>query len=195
LNPPLLFGPPPLFEGEDNAAYNEILERVSGTIKPRNILEEIWTRDFTDITGENSQLRRARMTLVANSMADALEEALLPNFCERHRFSYPSEASRLVEKWVAGDQAAISEVEEILGAAKQTMDMISYRAFVNVIETIERIDRLITINERRRNAILREIERHRASLPKHILEVEDANYQTIAPNASASENSAKTSAA
>src|SRR5436190_11103678 len=40
-----LFGPPPLLEGEDTAAYDEFLVRISGAVKPADILEEIWVRD------------------------------------------------------------------------------------------------------------------------------------------------------
>jgi hypothetical protein len=29
-----LFGPPPLLEGEDTAAYDELLARISGAVKP-----------------------------------------------------------------------------------------------------------------------------------------------------------------
>ena len=33
--------PAPLFEGEDAAGYNELLARVSGDMKPTDIVEEI----------------------------------------------------------------------------------------------------------------------------------------------------------
>ena len=33
-------GPPPLFEGEDTAAYDELLARISGAMKPADIFEE-----------------------------------------------------------------------------------------------------------------------------------------------------------
>ena len=39
------FGPPPLLEGEDSAAYDEILASVSAAVKPAEILMEIWVRD------------------------------------------------------------------------------------------------------------------------------------------------------
>ncbi len=39
----MLFGPPPLLEGDDPAAYNELLARISGTVKPADVLEESGT--------------------------------------------------------------------------------------------------------------------------------------------------------
>jgi hypothetical protein len=183
-----LFGPPPLFEGEDSAAYDGLLAQVSGTIKPKDVIEEIWTHDFVDITWEIRQLRRAKMVLVENGIAAALEAALLPSFNPKREPWYPEELKELVGNWTAGDQAATNKVEKLLAAAKLTKNKISYSAFLNKIHTIEQLDRLIAASESRRNAILREIERHRASvadaLQKEIIEAEEANFQTLAAQVS-----------
>src|SRR5260221_998271 len=45
------FGPPPLIDGENSAEYEELLGRVSATVKPADILEEIWVRDIVDLVG------------------------------------------------------------------------------------------------------------------------------------------------
>ena len=37
-----LFGPPPLLEGEDAAAYDQLLARVCSVVKPVNIVDEIY---------------------------------------------------------------------------------------------------------------------------------------------------------
>jgi hypothetical protein len=55
-----LFGPPPLIEGEDPAAYDELLVRISADVKPADILEDIWVRDVVDFTWEILSLRRLR---------------------------------------------------------------------------------------------------------------------------------------
>jgi hypothetical protein len=195
---PSIFGPPPLLKGEDSAAYDQLLERVSSTIKPSNVFEEIWVRDVVDITWEIFRWRRAKTVLVMNGVPDALEGALLPIFRPKGEPWYPQALTELVGKWAAGDSAAISKVEKLLASAKLTMDMIVHRAFVNAIETIELIDRLTTIAENRRNASLHEIERHRASfaevLRKGILDVEDADFQSIEPKAIASNDPAKNAA-
>ena len=61
------------------------------------------------------------------------------------------------------------------------------RALGNQIDNIERIDRSITIAEGRRNAVLREIDRRRATFAQtlrgKIHEIEDAEFETIAPKA------------
>jgi hypothetical protein len=190
-----LFGPPPLVAGEDSAGYDQLLERVAGAVKPGDIFEEIWVRDFVDNTWEILRLRRAKKAVIANGVADALESALLPVFGPQDKPWYPEGLSELVKKWAAGDAAAVSKVEELMASAKLTMDMIIDRAFVNAIETIERIEHLITIAEHRRNANLREIERHRASfaevLRKGIPDVEDVEFQPVEPKAISSNDRAR----
>ena len=52
------FGPPPLFEGEDAAAYDERLARIAGAMKPEDIFVELWARDIADLDWEVSRLRR-----------------------------------------------------------------------------------------------------------------------------------------
>src|SRR5258707_11619318 len=42
--PPVPFGPAPLIEGEDAAAYDEFLVRISCAVRPVDIFEEIWVR-------------------------------------------------------------------------------------------------------------------------------------------------------
>jgi hypothetical protein len=38
-------------DGEDPAAYDELLARVSGAIKPSDILEEIWSATSSTLSG------------------------------------------------------------------------------------------------------------------------------------------------
>ena len=62
-------------------------------------------------------------------------------------------------------------------------DRAKARAFVQQLDNIERIDRLTTILQGRRNSILREIAHHRANfgqvLRERIGEIEEAEFETI----------------
>ena len=71
------FGPPPLLEGEDTDAYGDLLARVSAAIRPADILEEIWLRDFLDLAWEALRYRRLKAALV-NGTAAALRSAADP---------------------------------------------------------------------------------------------------------------------
>lgn len=83
--------------------------------------------------------------------------------------------------------AAISKVEKLLASSNLTMETVVLRAFNNEFETIESIDRLIAINDSRRNAILREISRRRAPfaqiLRNTIRDIEATEFETVRPKA------------
>ena len=72
------FGPAPLFEYEDSAGYDELLARVSGAIKPADIIEEIWIRDIVGLTWEALRLRRARAALLASNRYVGVRRVLVP---------------------------------------------------------------------------------------------------------------------
>src|SRR5215472_738657 len=118
------FGPPPLLEGEDTQAYGDLLARVSAAIRPNDILEEIWLRDFLDLAWEALRWRRLKAALVNGAMSEGL-------------------IGSSVERAYA-------------------------RALAFRLEEVERIDRMIASAEARRNGVLREIERHRATLGQEL---------------------------
>jgi hypothetical protein len=74
------------------------------------------------------------------------------------------------------------------------MDAVMARTFGLKIHEIERIDRMAMAAEARRNPILREIERHRASfartLRRAVEDVEDADFKVVAAQETAREEAA-----
>jgi hypothetical protein len=46
------FGPPPLIEGEDGAAYDELLARIRAAVKPVDIIDEMFVADVATIEWE-----------------------------------------------------------------------------------------------------------------------------------------------
>jgi hypothetical protein len=74
-----LFGPPPLIEGEDAAAYNELLLRVSAAVKPTDIIEEMFTADVVSLEWEVLRWRRLKATAIRTLGLKALEDLLAKN--------------------------------------------------------------------------------------------------------------------
>jgi hypothetical protein len=104
---PSLFGPRPLIEGEDGAAYDELLARFSATIKPKDVLEEMWIRDVVDLTWETLRMRRLKAALLTSGMSEGLQQLLAP------LFGWPS-AESLSKQWAERDRQAIKEVDKLL---------------------------------------------------------------------------------
>jgi hypothetical protein len=102
-----LLGPAPLFEGEDTAAYDELLARISGAVKPADIFEEIWVRDIVDLVWETLRLRRLKANLMTAEAYKGLEQILVPlvGFLQRED---------LAKAWAARDQSAIKRVDKLL---------------------------------------------------------------------------------
>jgi hypothetical protein len=171
-----LFGPPPLLEGEETAAYDELLVRISGAVNPADIFEEIWVRDLVDLVWEALRLRRLKASLMTATAYRGLEQILKPlvGFLEEQG---------LAKAWAARDQSAIKRVDKLLASAGLTMDAVMAQTLSISLDDIERIDRMIATAEVRRNAILREVDRHRTTwgqeLRRAAQQAEDAEFKLI----------------
>jgi hypothetical protein len=171
------FGPPPLVEGDDRAAYDELLAKISAAVKPADILEDIWVRDIVDLVWEIFRLRRLKVNLMAATASKELKNMLQP-------FSF-EEWRDLVEAWAARKPDAIARVDHLLASAGLTMDAFMLQSLCNNLDAIVFIERMTAKAEARRNDALFEIERHRATfaftLRRTVQQVE-AEYQASAAN-------------
>jgi hypothetical protein len=75
---PTLFGPPPLFDGEDTEIYDQLLKEISPAVTPADIFEDIWVRDVVDLTIEVLRLRRFKVKLMMTNAYKSLTETLSP---------------------------------------------------------------------------------------------------------------------
>jgi hypothetical protein len=212
---PLFFGPPPLIAGEDPAAYDDLLERFTAAIKPTDVLEEIWMRDSVDLTWETQRLRHLKAALLKWIMLEKLSFILEPvelessdeeleaessdeeleaessdeepsaDELEDESSDYELSTDELAERWAARDPQAIEEVNEQLASKGLTVEDVTARALSAEIENFERIDRMVMNAEARRNAALRELERHRMTLAQALRQasdnVVDADFEDVAP--------------
>jgi hypothetical protein len=159
--PPVPFGPAPLVEGEDAGAYDELLVRISSAVRPHDIFEEIWVRDIVDLVWEAVRLRR----LKACVMTVGTRKALARNLTS---LVGGAQADGLARAWAAREPGARAEVEEHLARTGIGLDGIAAQALCFDLGFLERIDRMVMAAEARRNAALREIDRHRATLGRQL---------------------------
>jgi hypothetical protein len=89
----------------------------------------------------------------------------------------------LVQEYVRREPDAVTQVHELLTDVGVSMDGLMANALAEKLDDIERIDRLTTIAESRRNASLHEIERRRAvlgeTLRRSVQEIEDGEFEVI----------------
>ena len=74
-----LFGPPPLIEGEDAAAYDQLLARICAAVKPVDIIDEMFIADVVSLEWEVLRLRRLKWSLIRARALEALEDFLGEN--------------------------------------------------------------------------------------------------------------------
>jgi hypothetical protein len=160
---PVPFGPAPLAEGEDASAYDELLLRISSAVRPADIFEEIWVRDIVDLTWEVLRLRRLKACLMTVGARRALELDLRPlvGF---------DQAKGLARGWAARVPDAARQVAEHFAANGIEMENVAAKGLGIELDSIERVERITMAAEARRNAALREIDRHRATLARRLRE-------------------------
>ena len=99
-----------------------------------------------------------------------------------------------MQEYVRREPKAVTLVHQLLTGAGKSMDAFMADALVEKLDYIERIDRLTTIAESRRNASLREIDRRRAvlgeTLRRSVQEIEDAEFEVIETTPAKGKNAA-----
>jgi hypothetical protein len=182
--------PPRVFAGEDAAGYEALLARVRTTLQPRDVLEEIWTRDIVDLVWEIFRLRRMKTEFMNEATGDGLGIVLDKRRQLLGRHPHPEQT---VQDWLSGDRTARETVEKVLTASGLTMDAVGARTLAFHIWDFERIDHMTQMAEARRDSALREIERHRAGFGRLLRlalaraeeaeQAEDTEIQPLAPAA------------
>jgi hypothetical protein len=229
-----LFSSPQLLEGEDAAAYDELLNRVGAAVKPVDIIDQMFIADVVSLEWEVLRWRRLKSHLMQMRGLKALENFLskhldydqyrkffeedlteilqenledqseddaqaLAHKCARDEpdaddkvnqilasinldmddileSARARKAEELAQDYLQRKPVAIKLIDKLLAEAGLSIDALMVRALLEKPDDIERIDRLITVAETRRNAMLREIDRRHAALGealrRHAQEVE-----------------------
>ena len=235
-----LFGSPPLIEGEDAAAYEELLGRVCAAVKPVDIIDEMFIADVMSLEWEVLRWRRLKSSLMQVRGLKALKDFLsrrldydqyrkffeedltqilqeniedqtedvartLAHECARNEpgavdkvnqilagIDYDMDyilnsararkAEELAQEYARRQPGAIKSIHKLLALVGSSIDGIMVEVLARGLDNIERIDRLTTIAETRRYAMLREIDRRRAALSealrRQVQEVE-AEFEVI----------------
>src|SRR6516225_11479455 len=72
-----LFGPPLLLEGEDAAAYDELLARMCAAVKLVDVIDEMLIAEIVALEWEVLRWRRVKRTLIQEDILRALRNFLV----------------------------------------------------------------------------------------------------------------------
>ena len=163
--------PPSVLRWEERRDFEDLLARTSATLRPADMMEEMWTRDVAELIWQIFRLRRMKDTLIDEASYRGLAEVLRPRMS-----SVPRPAgvepdkdwakrclSGLVARWAADPNAVAGTVQAALAKAGLRLDAVEAKTFELLIDQMERFDRMTMMIERRRNEMVREIARYRTA--------------------------------
>ena len=138
-----VFGPPLLLEGEDAAAYDQLLARFCAAVKPVDVIDEMLTADIVALEWEVLRWRRLKRTLMQEVALKALERFLIDrlesNYAlhEEHFQSYLTEilknnlppeqadsAEMLAAECAPPTDEANDKLDEVLSSIGLNMDTV-----------------------------------------------------------------------
>jgi len=152
-----VLGPAILVAGESSEAYDSLFARIRAVVEPADMLEEIWVRDVTDLAWEVSRLRRIKAHLMQACAHEGVAKALSHLRTGNNHYI-------VARHWFAGDAEAAQIVNTTFAAAGLTVDAVTALTMSERIDEIERIELMTIAAERRRDGMLRELERRRENI-------------------------------
>jgi hypothetical protein len=149
------------------------------------ILTEILQDNLKDRSDDDAQTlahKCAQNDLDADDRVNQILAAIDMDIEDVLKIAKPRKAKELAHDYVRRKPGALKLIDKLLARASLSIDALMVRTLPEQLDNIERIDRLITIAETRRNAMLREIDRRRAALGealrRQVQEVE-AEFEVI----------------
>ena len=105
-----LFGPPPLIEGEDAAAYDQLLARICAAVKPVDIIDEMFIADVVSLEWEVLRLRRLKWSLIRARGLEALEDFLGENLdYDLYSEDFADDLAEILQDNLPEDQAEYAQ--------------------------------------------------------------------------------------
>ena len=153
----------PLFYEENHKDYNQFASLVTEQLRPTNILEEIWVKDYTYWYWEAQRLSRFKQKLFYTAVEDSVARVISP-FLHHNMLK----VQLLARDWTSRTPTALAEVDELLGNAGLDREAIYAQILADKLDVIERIDLMIFRAEQRRNAALHDLERWRQGVAERL---------------------------
>lgn len=167
-----LFEDRPLLPGENAAQYDALRDSMVQQVKPIDVIEAIWVKDIIDLVWEAKRWRRMRNQILVQGRMNAVAELILPAFKRANPVRIEgitgSSAEALAAGWATGNTSSIEQVDKYLQERNLRTEDVTAHAFLLSLPAIERIDRMISLTEQRRDALIRDIERKRASVAQRL---------------------------
>jgi hypothetical protein len=169
-NTDILHAMPPLLLGEKADEFASICEKLDEEIRPNGIVERMYVREIADRIWEIMRYRRYKTVIINSARLAALRHLLTQLLCPRDFNSYldhEEAVDQLAYGWFESEKGK-TEVAELLRKFQMDEGAIEAEAFIKCSEDLERLDRISTALEFRRDKALRNVADYRQSLAKQL---------------------------
>jgi hypothetical protein len=164
----------PLLSGESADAFASLLADLKSEIRPEGPIEQMYVNEIATLIWESLRLRRYKTVIINNSRLAALQnilEQLLcrPDYDPDSDFIYVHSraAEDLARSWFDNKKAQ-TRVAKLLRKFQMDEETIEAEAFRLCADDLERLDRMLTALEFRREKALRCIADYRQILSKQL---------------------------
>lgn len=152
----------PIVQGENPQQYDSLFGKLAAMITPGDPIEWIWTKDIADAHWEARRARRFRDQILDLGRLDAMrrvaENLLQHRRCESN---FGELVANTVSDWMQPDGEA--NMAAFLRQYDLNPSAIAAEVFMTRGQPYDQLERIAAAADRRRDALLREIERRRAS--------------------------------
>jgi hypothetical protein len=165
----------PLLITESVDEFASLRKGLKSEIKPGGVIEQMYVDDFATLIWEILRLRRYKTIIINNARLAALRGILEQLLCRGDydgTYDHEHAAEDLARSWF-DDKKAKTSVAKLLRQFQMDEGAIEAEAFRLQGEDLERLDRILTALESRRDKALRCIADYRQSLAKQIKQSTD----------------------
>jgi hypothetical protein len=166
---------------ESQEEFDEIRDALDQEIKPRGLIEKMFTADIAYLLWDILRLRRCKARIIDSERRPALASLLdrlfgVPEEYQRSELVFnPTRGEELAEQWYT-DQAAKKQVFHLLRKFQLDSSAIEAEAVRRCAADLEKIDRMLAAAESRRNRALRQIFEYRQGFARRL---RDASERVI----------------
>jgi hypothetical protein len=194
-----LLGPPPITSEEDGEGYARLEVGLAAAIQPTDAIEWIWLKDLADLVWEARRLRRAKVAILAvgrarsarqqndrKSAISLLSDEELNGQLAQHALAVLDDAGITLPPDARSAILAFEMADEVSDETEAEAELeqltIESDAYQQCLPDLERVDRMITVADVRRDTVLRDLYRRREMLarqrgPSASAQVIDAEFE------------------
>ena len=175
-----VIGKPPLLPTENASEYDALLLQLADAVDPQDLVDWIWISDITSLAWEMRRLRNLRDRLLENHLVDCLADVLLDGLYEEDEYEYCKWADardRLVAHWNSNSASRREVIFRLLRKKGLDLSHVYAAVYQRHLDNFSKLEGLIANLGRRRDSVLREIERRRETIARRLRDVTEAEFK------------------